>query len=83
MKAYLTVLFMNYINWCNGYVWKVIDMKAVETNAPKPDNKLWSWIWNHWLWPWSMDEVECQCCRMIRGVMYGVVIGFIIGAIVC
>jgi hypothetical protein len=46
----------------------------------KPENKIYNWIYEHWLWPWK--QTDCVCCNTVRGIAFGVIIGFILGVLV-
>lgn len=63
--------FCNTINWCEGYYYG--------TEMPKPDNKLYNVLYEYWLWPFVNEG--CACCMTTRGVLYGAVLGFILGGL--
>lgn len=64
--------FVNHFNFCEGYYYG--------TELEKPENKLYNWLYEHWLFPFK--QTHCVCCNSVRGLMYGVVIGYIIGRLV-
>lgn len=61
--------FSDNINWCEGYYYG--------TEIPKPDNKLYNIIYKYWTWPFV--NPGCECCSATRGVIYGAIVGFILG----
>lgn len=61
--------FVNNINWCEGYYY--------ETSDSKPENKIYNFFYNNWLFPFKQNG--CICCNTTRGLFYGVVIGYILG----
>lgn len=63
------VWFVDNLNFCEGFYYG--------TDIPKPENKLYNWFYTYWLWPWKQND--CICCNTVRGLMYGAVIGFILG----
>lgn len=67
----LCQFFVNHINWCEGYYY--------DTDEPKPDNKLYNWLYAHWLWPFKQND--CICCNTVRGVVYGGVVGYSMGVL--
>jgi hypothetical protein len=70
-------LFLNHINFCHGYVYP--DRWDEEGNQiEKPENRVYSWFYRNWLWPFKQND--CMCCNTVRGLMYGLVIGYLIGS---
>ena len=61
--------FCNNINWCHGYYYG--------TEIEKPENKIYNALYNYWLFPFENNG--CLCCNTTRGVVYGVILGFILG----
>lgn len=70
--------FVDNINWCEGEYYGESD----ESGNPiaKPENKIYNWFYEHWLWPWEQND--CVCCNTVRGIAYGIIIGFIAGVLV-
>lgn len=68
------VWFHNNINWCEG---TIINLKNPEIVLDKSPNRVYDWFYNHWLWPFQ--QTGCACCNTVRGVCYGILIGFIFG----
>lgn len=64
-------LFVDRINFCHG---------EFHDGKEKPANVLYDWLYAHWLWPFM--QTDCVCCNAVRGLMYGLAIGFIIGVCV-
>lgn len=62
--------FIKYMNFCHGYT---LD------GTPKPENGLYNWFYAHWLWPFVQND--CVCCNAVRGLFYGLLIGFLLGRI--
>ena len=62
--------FVTHINFCEGYS---LD------GTPKPENRLYNWLYAHWLWPFEQND--CLCCNTVRGVIYGMLIGYLLGRI--
>lgn len=65
----LVAWFCNTFNYCEGYWYG--------TDVEKPENKLYNFLFKYWLFPFKNNE--CLCCNATRGVMYGVILGFILG----
>lgn len=62
--------FVDHINFCEGYYYG--------TEIEKPENIVYNWLYSHWLFPFKQNG--CVCCNVVRGVLYGAVIGFIFGS---
>lgn len=67
----LVKFFCDHINFCEGFYYG--------TDTEKPENKLYSWFYKYWLWPFNQND--CMCCNTVRGLIYGAVIGFLFGRI--
>lgn len=63
--------FVNKINFCENYFYG--------TDIPKPPNKIYDWFYEHWLWPY--EQTDCVCCNTVRGLIYGFILGYIIGGL--
>lgn len=61
--------FVNNINWCHGYYY--------DTEVEKPENKLYNFFYKYWTWPF--ENPGCICCCTVRGLIYGGIIGYILG----
>lgn len=61
--------FVNNINWCEGYYYG--------TDVTKPDNKVYNFFYTYWLFPFVQNG--CMCCNTTRGVVYGILLGYLIG----
>lgn len=57
--------FVNHINWCEGYYYR--------TETPKPENKLYNFLWKYWLFPFENNG--CACCIGTRAFVYGFILG--------
>lgn len=71
--------FVNNINWCDGYKYDEYD----EAGNPveKSENKIYNFFYTYWLWPYI--QTGCACCNTVRGLIYGGIIGFIVGKFIC
>lgn len=66
----LVAFFVNRINFCEGvYYGSGID---------KPSNPLYEFFYKYWLFPFVQND--CICCNTVRGLMYGAVAGYLLGA---
>lgn len=72
------VWFHNNINWCEG---TIISGKNFEETLDKPDNPVYEWFYKYWLWPF--EQTGCACCNTVRGLCYGIAIGFVLGMLLC
>lgn len=70
MKARFKQWFIDNINWCEA---------KYSDGRDKPENRVLNWFYEHWLWPW--DQNDCLCCNTTRGLIYGLVMGMIIGGL--
>lgn len=60
--------FVNYVNWCEGYLYG--------TETPKPENKVYDFFYTYWLFPFKQND--CICCNTVRGLIYGLIMGYVI-----
>lgn len=67
----LAAFFVNHINFCEGYYYG--------TELDKPENPLYNFFYKYWLFPFRQND--CICCNTVRGVLYGVLIGYILGVL--
>lgn len=65
----LCEFFVNNINWCEGWLYG--------TEIAKPENKLYNALYKYWLFPFENNG--CLCCNTTRGVLYGGIIGYLLG----
>lgn len=79
MREKLKAWFLNNVNWCHGYYYNQFDSEG--NPVAKPENKVYEFFYRHWLWPWKQNE--CLCCNTVRGLMYGFIIGAVVGGIIC
>lgn len=66
--------FWDNVNWCEGYYYEARDGTMLQA---KPENKRYSWFYKRWLWPWKQND--CLCCNTVRGLIYGAVVGSLLG----
>ncbi len=64
------VWFQDHVNFCENF----------SSGEPKPLNPVLAFFVQHWFWPF--ENPHCDCCAAVRGVVYGGVVGFILGVIV-
>lgn len=64
--------FINHVNWCHGYYYG--------TATPKPVNKIYDFFYKYWLFPF--EQTECICCNTVRGLIYGFILGAIVGSLI-
>lgn len=65
----LCKFFVNRLNFCEGYFY--------DTETPKPENPVYEWFYKFWLFPFKQNE--CICCNTVRGLIYGGIIGYLLG----
>lgn len=65
----LAEFFVNNLNWCEGMLYG--------TDIEKPENKVYNWFYKVWLFPFKQND--CLCCNTVRGLIYGGIIGYLIG----
>lgn len=70
--------FVNKVNFCEGYFYKQFDSDG--NPVEKPENKTYNWFYKYWLWP--CKQTDCLCCNSVRGLIYGLILGYIIGSFV-
>lgn len=73
--------FCNHINFCMGY-WYSPEKNSEneEIFVDKPDNRVYDWFYTYWLFPFK--QTGCACCNTVRGLIYGAIIGFILGKLI-
>lgn len=67
--------FCDNINFCHGYRYAEYDEEG--NPVAKPDNKLYDFLYRYWLFPFKQND--CICCNTVRGLVYGFVIGLVLG----
>lgn len=70
--------FCDHINFCVGVLYNKFDKISGEP-LDKPDNPVYNWFYKYWLFPFQQND--CICCNTVRGVLYGVIAGFLLGRI--
>lgn len=78
-KYKLTKLFIDNINFCHGF--KFDEFDAQGNPVEKPENKIYNFVYKYWLWPFQ--QTGCICCNTVRGLIYGGIVGFIVGKFLC
>jgi len=68
IREHLLNWFIDRVNFCHG---------EFHDGTEKPANKLYDWLYYHWLWPFK--QTDCVCCNTVRGLLYGIIIGYVIG----
>lgn len=61
--------FVDNVNVCHGTFYDSV--------IEKPENKLYNLLYKYWLWPYN--QTDCICCNTVRGLIYGGILGFILG----
>lgn len=74
-KYRFTKWFCDTINFCHGY--KFGEYDALGNPVEKPENKVYNFFYKYWLWPFV--QTDCVCCNTVRGLIYGAILGFIMG----
>lgn len=64
--------FVNHVNFCEGVYYG--------TDFDKPQNRLYEFLYEHWLFPFKQND--CICCNTVRGLVYGGILGFMVGKLV-
>lgn len=62
--------FCNNVNFCHGWLY--------DSDIEKPANKVYDFFYKMWLFPFKQND--CICCNTVRGLLYGGLIGYIIGS---
>lgn len=62
-------LFINHINFCHDYY----------DGTEKPANPVYDFFRKYWLFPF--EQTECPCCNAVRGLIYGAILGFLLGVL--
>lgn len=65
------VWFCNNVNFCHGWLY--------DSDIEKPANKVYDFFYKVWLFPFKQND--CICCNTVRGLLYGGLIGYIIGSL--
>ena len=63
--------FCNNVNFCHGWLY--------DSDIEKPANKVYDFFYKVWLFPFKQND--CICCNTVRGLLYGGLIGYIIGSL--
>ena len=63
--------FCSNVNFCHGWVY--------DSDIEKPANKVYDFFYKVWLFPFKQND--CICCNTVRGLLYGGLIGYIIGSL--
>lgn len=67
--------FCDNVNFCHGVRYDEFDSDG--NPIEKPDNKVYNFFYQYWLWPFQ--QTGCICCNTVRGLLYGLIVGFILG----
>lgn len=67
----LVAFFVNHVNFCEGAYYG--------TEIDKPNNSLYNFFYKYWLFPFRQND--CICCNTVRGLLYGGVVGYILGSL--
>lgn len=65
------IFFIDHVNFCSDYA----------DGSEKPENRVYEFFRTYWLFPFK--QTGCPCCNAVRGLIYGFVLGLIIGGILC
>lgn len=68
--------FCDNLNFCMGYYYSQKNPENPEFPLDKPENKLYNWFYEYWLFPFKQNN--CICCNTVRGVFYGLILGYIL-----
>lgn len=63
--------FCNNVNFCHGWLY--------DSDIEKPANKVYDFFYKVWLFPFKQND--CICCNTVRGLLYGGLVGYIIGSL--
>ena len=63
--------FCNNVNLCHGWLY--------DSDIEKPANKVYDFFYKVCLFPFKQND--CICCNTVRGLLYGGLIGYIIGSL--
>lgn len=63
--------FCDNVNFCHGWLY--------DSDIEKPANKVYDFFYRVWLFPFKQND--CICCNTVRGLLYGGLIGYIIGSL--
>ncbi len=63
--------FCDNVNFCHGWLY--------DSDIEKPANKVYDFFYKVWLFPFKQND--CICCNTVRGLLYGGLIGYIIGSL--
>lgn len=67
--------FCDNVNFCHGYKYDEYDEEG--NPVEKQENKVYNFFYKYWLWPYY--QTDCICCNTVRGLIYGVVLGWLLG----
>lgn len=62
--------FIDNVNFCSDYY----------DGSEKPENKIYNFFRDYWLFPF--EQTGCACCNTVRGLIYGAIIGFVVGRLI-
>lgn len=75
LKYALTKWFCDKLNFCHGAFYDEYDAEG--NPVEKPENKVYNFFYKYWLWPF--EQTGCACCNTVRGLIYGAILGWLMG----
>jgi hypothetical protein len=69
--------------WCklkHWFQWNVNFCVHEVDGVEKPENKLYNFIYKYYFWP--LENPNCICCTGIRSIVYGLIIGVLLGGFI-